>query len=81
LTFQSFDFLKNGKREFNKYENNYGAHLLYNDPVKQCFLVDDLVYSSILVKLLIDNPETPSLKEHFKLVYEGFPFVRVYEVL
>jgi len=61
---------------------NPGApHLVINDVAQQVFLQDDQAYSSMAVRLLIDNPERPDLAGYFKLVHDGFPLVRIYEVL
>jgi hypothetical protein len=43
--------------------------------------MDDLAYNSMAVQLLIGDPGRPELTRYFKLVHEGFPLVRIYEVL
>lgn len=55
--------------------------LLYNKVLRQGFMLDEFSNSSMLVRLLSEDPESPAISRHFKLVYEGSPFVRVYEVL
>lgn len=77
----SYEFMSPQQLEQRSYPNNVGPHLVYNKAVNQGFLVDDFTYSSVLFKLLASNPDEPELAEKFKLVYEGFPMVRVYEVL
>ena len=61
---------------------NPGApHLIINEVARQVFLQDDQAYNSMAVRLLIDNPGRPDLAGYFKLVHDGFPLVRIYEVL
>ncbi|WP_291329241.1 STT3 domain-containing protein [Desulfovibrio sp. UCD-KL4C] len=81
ISLSSYDFLRRKQRNFKVFPNSVGPHLLYNEPSTQAFLVDDFVNSSMLVRLLIEDPSTPELASHFKLVYEGFPLVRIYEVI
>ncbi|MBI9112711.1 STT3 domain-containing protein [Maridesulfovibrio ferrireducens] len=71
---------KNGST-FNKFANNIGPEMLYSRTVNQGMLVDDFLRRSMLVKLLIEDPASPQISEYFKIVYDDFPNVRVYEVL
>jgi len=61
--------------------NPGGPHLVINDIARQVFLMDDLAYDSVGVQLLVGDPARPELTRYFKLVHEGFPLVRIYEVL
>ncbi|WP_320173876.1 STT3 domain-containing protein [Maridesulfovibrio sp.] len=63
------------------YPGNIGPALLYNHPVSQGFFVDSFAYQSMLIRLLLTDPKDPAIAGNFKLVYEGFPNVRIYEVL
>lgn len=56
-------------------------HLVINDLTKQVMFMDDTAYNSMAVQLLIGDPARPELARYFKLVHEGFPLVRIYEVL
>ncbi len=56
-------------------------HLIINDVVKQVILLDDLAYNSMAVQLLIGDAARPEQARYFKLVHEGYPLVRIYEVL
>lgn len=61
--------------------NPAAPHLIINDVAKQVILMDDLAYNSMAVQLLIGDPARPEVSGYFKLVHEGFPLVRIYEVL
>ena len=77
----SYDLVNSKRRVVKSFSSSAGSHLLYNENLRQAFLVDDFVYRSMLVRLLLDDPSNSELATHFKLVYEGFPQVRVYEIL
>jgi len=61
--------------------NPTAPHLVINDVAKQVRLMDDMAYNSMAVQLLIGDPGRPEVSSYFKLVHEGFPLVRIYEVL
>lgn len=81
ILLSSYDILKSDMRAHRAVPGSVGPHLMYNEFVRQAFLADDFAYSSMLVQLLLSDPSSPKLAQHFRLVYEGFPMVRVYEVL
>ncbi|MDR3641656.1 MAG: STT3 domain-containing protein [Humidesulfovibrio sp.] len=62
-------------------EHKDGAHLLVNKSAGQAVLLDSLAYNSMAVQLLIGNPARPEQARYFKILHEGFPLVRIYEVL
>lgn len=62
-------------------EHPGGAHLLINEPSRQAMLLDDMGYNSMAVQLLIGDPKRPEQSRYFKLLHEGFPLVRIYQVL
>jgi dolichyl-diphosphooligosaccharide--protein glycosyltransferase len=62
-------------------EHAGAAHLVINQPAGQAVLLDDEAYDSMAVQLLIGNPARPEQARYFKLLHEGFPLVRIYEVL
>ena len=61
--------------------NQNGPHLVINDATKQAMLMDDMAYNSMAVQLLIGDPSRAEQSRYFKLVHEGFPYVRIYEIL
>ncbi|WP_027178984.1 STT3 domain-containing protein [Maridesulfovibrio bastinii] len=63
------------------YPSNSGINLLFNKSIGQGYLVDDFVANSMMTRLLTENPESEAIKPYFKLIYEGMPFIRIYEVL
>jgi dolichyl-diphosphooligosaccharide--protein glycosyltransferase len=68
-------------RKRQEFPNQSRAHLVVNDSIRQAVVLDDLAYSSMMVQLLLANPDGVGLADTFRLVYEGFPLVRIYEVL
>lgn len=81
LPLRSYDFVEKGKRLSQVIKGAVGPHLIYNKINRQGFLTGDKVYSSMLIRLLIDNPRSKTISDHFGIVYDGFPSVRIYEVL
>jgi dolichyl-diphosphooligosaccharide--protein glycosyltransferase len=77
---QSIHVLYENKVEKYTYPENDGPHLVLVPEGRVHYLMDDTAYNSMMVQLLIAKPDDPRLTEHFKLVYNGFPAVRVYEV-
>lgn len=74
------DQLTREGREFHAYP---GAklHLVINVPASRAYVMDDATYASMLVQLLLVRPDSPRLDGALRLVYEGFPYVRIYEGL
>jgi len=62
-------------------EHPGASHLVVNRLAGQTMLLDDAAYNSMAVQLLIGNPDRPEQARYFKLLHEGFPLVRIYEVL
>lgn len=62
-------------------EHPGGPHLVINQISGQALLLDDAAYDSMAVQLLLGDPDRPELAKYFKLLHEGFPLVRIYEVL
>lgn len=58
-----------------------GGHLLINEANRQALLLDDMAYNSMAVQLLVGDPARPGQSQYFKLLHEGFPLVRIYQVL
>lgn len=75
-----YDVLSSKQSTSRRYSGVFGPNLIYNAEVRQAFVLDDFAYGSTLFKLLISNPDDPEVKACFRLVYDGFPMVRVYEV-
>lgn len=63
------------------FKRDYGPHLVAWSAVGEAYLLDDLAYNTLLAKLLLRNPNSPELAPYFKLIFEHYPLVRVYEVL
>lgn len=62
-------------------EHSGGTHLLVNELTRQAMLLDDVAYNSVAVQLLIGDPGRAEQSRYFKLLHEGFPLVRIYQVL
>lgn len=82
ITVSSVDLLSTQGTRRTSFPGNAGhPHLVINDVAKQAILMDDLAYNSMAVQLLIGDAARPEQARFFKLVHEGFPLVRIYEVL
>ncbi|MDP3426526.1 MAG: hypothetical protein Q8S17_04015, partial [Humidesulfovibrio sp.] len=82
IPIKSVDLLGEGRARHVAFPVNPSApHLLINDVAKQVRLMDDVAYNSMAVQLLIGDPARAEVSSYFKLVHEGFPLVRIYEVL
>lgn len=82
ITIKSVDVLaEQGTRRVNFPMNPAAPHLIINDVAKNVRLMDDMAYNSLAVQLLIGDPGRAEVSSYFKLVHEGFPLVRIYEVL
>lgn len=82
LPLASADILSDkGVQRLDLPEHPDGAHLLVNMDAGQAVLLDDAAYSSMAVQLLVGDPARPEVARYFKLLREGFPLVRIYEVL
>ncbi|GAB7080661.1 STT3 domain-containing protein [Megalodesulfovibrio paquesii] len=80
LPVASVDVLDAKGRRSGTYPANKGAHLVVHLAAQKYYLLDDQIYNSMLVQLLLEDPQAPRFGEYFKLVYEGFPDVRIFEV-
>lgn len=78
LALRSADELTPAGREARRYDRDHGPRLLVNRPAGQAVLLDDLTYNGMLVRLLLCAPDDAEIAEHFSLVYEGFPLVRIW---
>jgi hypothetical protein len=70
-----------GRTRVQMAEHPGGPHLVVNELSRQALLLDDEAYNSMAVQLLLGDPGRPELVKYFKLLHEGFPLVRIYEVL
>ena len=61
-----------------RWENNSNRYAVYNDALKQFLLLDRTLYDSMLVRMLLVDSE--EFVEHFELVVDRSPWVRVYRV-
>lgn len=64
-------------REFFRFN---GVHLVIDDLTDTRYIMDTRMYRSMMVRLLIGNPEAEDITPYFRLVY-GNAHTRVYEVL
>jgi len=82
IPLSSVDFLSTQGVKRARFSFNPGApHLVVNDATKQAILMDDMAYDSMAVQLLVGETSRPEQARYFKLVYDGFPYVRIYQIL
>lgn len=65
-------------REFLSTRRN--VHFLFNRVTNEKLIMDEALYSSLMVQLLIGSPSDSRFAKYFKLVYSN-GFVRIYEVV
>jgi len=56
-------------------------HLVINEVSRQSVLVDRSLYKSVMMRLLVGDPNDPEISKYFKLVVDKLPFARIYEVV
>jgi hypothetical protein len=66
-----------GAREL-LWDNTSDRFAVYNDYLKQFLILDRTLYHSMLVRMLLADPD--EFAEQFELVVDRFPWVRVYRV-
>ena len=66
-----------GARHF-EWQNGSGSHVLINQAARQVFLMDQKMYRSMMVQMLIAPPG--NFAEDFTLVIDRYPWVRAYKV-
>jgi dolichyl-diphosphooligosaccharide--protein glycosyltransferase len=62
------------------FEQRRNIHFFFNRVTDEKLVIDERLYNSLMVQLLISPPGDPALSEHFRLVYDNV-FCRVYEVI
>lgn len=89
MRIESVDILGDGEVKNRYYPMNAQSsrllrktpHLVINGLMGKPFLLSRDAYDSMLVRLLRDDPESPSIRKHFRLVADGLPFVRIYKLV
>lgn len=61
-------------------ERRRNVHFLFNRVTGEKLVVDDRMYNTLMVQLLIAKPDDPRFTPYFQLIYDNI-FCRVYEVL
>jgi dolichyl-diphosphooligosaccharide--protein glycosyltransferase len=74
----SMDYLAPDGRQHKNWSNSGDIHAVFNAPTKELFLMDDTIYNSMMVKMLIGDPD--NFNDHFELVVDNFPYNRAYRV-
>ena len=62
------------------FERRRNIHFFFNRVTDDKLVIDERLYNSLMVQLLISPPGSPDLSDHFRLVYDNV-FCRVYEVI
>ena len=61
-------------------DSRRNVNFLFNRVTGEKLVVDEALYSTLMVRLLVDNPTEKYFAPYFKIVYDN-AFVRIYEVL
>ncbi|AGW14065.1 STT3 domain-containing protein [Megalodesulfovibrio gigas] len=80
LPVASIDVLDRKERRSDVFPRNQGPHLVVHMAAQKYYLLDDQIYNSMMVQLLLEDPKKPRFGDYFSLVYDDFPDVRVFEV-
>jgi dolichyl-diphosphooligosaccharide--protein glycosyltransferase len=67
-----------GRRHYSWPGRKDGMFIVCNRISKVVMAMDGSIYDSLMVQMLIDEPER--FRSHFALVEEGFPFIRVFRL-
>lgn len=62
------------------YPWNAGYSCVVEEQSGVAWLLDEAAYQSLAVQLLLDDPDNPRIARNFRLVHDGLPTVRIYEV-
>lgn len=60
-------------------EQRRNVHFLFNRVTEEKLVMDEALFRSLMVQLLVSDPGNPAFSQYFKLVYDNV-FVRIYEV-
>jgi undecaprenyl-diphosphooligosaccharide---protein glycotransferase len=69
---------EHGRKHYAWPENKNGVFVIRNAIIDVMYLMDESVYNSLMVQMLIREPET--FEPYFKLVIDRFPFIRAYRL-
>lgn len=61
-------------------EQRRNVHFLFNRVTEEKLVMDEALFRSLMVQLLVADPGNPAFSQYFKLVYDNV-FVRIYEVM
>ncbi len=81
IPLSSYDILRRVGARHKVFPGIKDRHMLFNAKNEQAFMVDDRIYRSMMLQLLIADPSNKIIKDNFELVYDGYPMVRIYKVL
>ncbi|WP_285905630.1 STT3 domain-containing protein [Pseudodesulfovibrio pelocollis] len=56
-------------------------HLVINMITKQSVILDAVGFQATMTRLMTGDPGDPAIAPYFRLVVDGLPFVRIYEVI
>ena len=61
-------------------ERRRNVHFMFNRVTGEKLVIDDRMYNTLMVQLLICDPGDPRFAPYFRLIFDNV-FCRVYEVL
>ena len=74
----SLDVIDDSGRSHRSWPNTGNIHAVLNQLSRELYIMDDTVYNSLLVQMLIGDSD--QFAPHFELVQDRFPWTRVYRV-
>ncbi len=77
---ESIDILTEDELDHTEFFRFNGAHLVIDSITNSRFVMDSDMYASMMVRLLLRDPEDPEITPYFRLIFDNV-HTRVYEVL
>jgi dolichyl-diphosphooligosaccharide--protein glycosyltransferase len=78
IPIRGLDLITNTGTKRGVWNNNSILFAVMNQLSNELYLMDATLYRSMLVQMLIGNPE--QFKDYFELVVEHYPWTRAYKV-
>jgi dolichyl-diphosphooligosaccharide--protein glycosyltransferase len=76
LPLEELTLIREGGVRTQSWPNSSNVHAVLNQVMGELFIMDGKIYDSMMVRMLLDEPA--KFEEHFELVMDRAPWVRVY---
>jgi len=76
LPLEELTLVREGGIRTQSWPNSSNVHAVLNQVMGELFIMDGKIYNSMMVRMLLDDPS--QFSDHFELVMDRAPWVRVY---